>query len=158
MTPYEELEKLYAGLPTVQCKRMCQAYCGPILIPKIEAQRLEEKRGYLETESIFKGAKRVSLPAPDIIEREFVPLHTEPTRFKLLTEEILGPGHCVFLDPLLGSCMAYKIRPAVCRIWGCMDTPLMRCPYGCVPTRWITDAECKDLYEKIIVIQKGGVP
>lgn len=44
MTAYEELDALYATLPTIKCKGLCQDYCGPIMISKIEARRLEEKR------------------------------------------------------------------------------------------------------------------
>lgn len=144
MTPYEKLEELYANLPTVECQRKCHTFCGPILIPKIEAQRLEERRGYLEMETGFAGAKRTSLPAPEVIEREFVGL-----------KPVQGTLSCVFLDPVLGGCIAYRLRPLVCRLWGCLDEPLMRCPYGCQPTRWVTPEEHKALYEKIIAIQKG---
>lgn len=32
-------------------------------------------------------------------------------------------------------CSAYRVRPMICRLWGL--SKLMRCPYGCVPERWM---------------------
>ena len=149
----EQLEALYATLPTVQCQRKCQACCGPILIPKIEAQRLEEKRGFLQLITGIEGAKRAYLPAPEIIEREFVGLKPEPFQDYAGATSSLS---CIFLAPIVGSCMAYSIRPLVCRVWGTMDNEFMRCPFGCVPTpRWLTMEEHKELILKVVAIQKG---
>lgn len=36
-------------------------------------------------------------------------------------------------------CSAYAVRPAICRLWGLVES--MRCPWGCVPSRVLTDAE-----------------
>jgi uncharacterized protein len=141
VTIYEEkLEALYASLPTIQCKRKCLNYCGPILISKIEAARLEAKRGHLDRQACFEAAKKISLPAPAILEREYIGIGIK--------------DHCVFLEPMFGYCTVYKMRPLVCRLWGMMDTPLMRCPHGCVPTRWVTDAESKRLHLAVIAIQQ----
>ena len=43
--------------------------------------------------------------------------------------------------PLLqeGRCSVYPIRPLICRLWGVVET--MPCPHGCVPTRWLSQAE-----------------
>lgn len=140
----DQLEALYATLPTVNCKRKCQQFCGPILISKIEAQRLEEKRGFLETVSGFETARRAYLPLPEIVRNNFVGIRP-----------IQGTLVCPFLaPPSLGTCLAYSIRPLVCRLWGMCNTELMRCPHGCVPTRWVSDAEQKALHEQIIAIQK----
>jgi Fe-S-cluster containining protein len=145
MSKYEELDALYAELPTVACQRKCWNYCGPILIPKIEAQRLEEKRGVLETIPIFeeKGWEPgigKHLPTPESLRRDFIGLVPD------------GETKCVFLS-LMGACMAYSIRPAVCRFWGVTDNEWMRCPFGCVPTRWMSNLEFKELLEKIVAIQ-----
>ena len=40
-------------------------------------------------------------------------------------------------------CSVYDIRPMICRLWGL--TKGMRCPYGCVPERWLPDDECARL-------------
>jgi Fe-S-cluster containining protein len=138
VTKYEQLDALYASLPTVECKQCC----GPILVPKIEAARLEERRGYLEYEKTFEAAKRTYLPAPEIIQREFIGLKPD------------AKMTCVFLSPF-GACSVYNIRPLVCRCWGVVDHPLLRCPRGCIPTRWISQKEFRELNEKVIAIQKG---
>lgn len=62
---------------------------------------------------------------------------------------------CSLLTPG-GLCSAYTDRPMVCRLWGLVDTPVMRCPFGCVPERWLTDAEGRALLRESMVI--GGVP
>jgi Fe-S-cluster containining protein len=147
MTPYEKLDALYATLPTMNCKRMCKAYCGPILISKIEAHRLGEKRGFLDLEPAFKAADRIDLPAPAVIEYEYIGLRTEKIKDG-------GVGPCVFLEPTFAKCKAYDIRPLVCRLWGCIDHPMMRCPFGCVPTRWVTATEHKQLHLQVIAIQQ----
>jgi uncharacterized protein len=142
MTPTEKLEALYRTLPVIACQRKCQAYCGPILLSKIEAARLESKRGYLRLTSSFEAASRLYLPLPAVVERELVGLLPDRN------------FDCVFLEPQFAKCLAYSIRPLVCRLWGMVDTPLMRCPHGCVPSRWVTHEEARKLNEEIIAIQK----
>lgn len=142
MTEYEELDAIYAELPTVNCQRKCQGCCGPILIPKIEARRLEERRGMLQVETGILGARRADLPPPEIVKRDFV---------GLVPDRNLD---CVFLAPFpFGGCMAYKIRPLICRVWGCIDQLLLRCPFGCEPTRWITPEEHKQVIMKVLSVQ-----
>lgn len=34
-----------------------------------------------------------------------------------------------------GRCSIYEQRPAICRMWGVVDSPQMTCPYGCSPER-----------------------
>lgn len=153
MTPYEQLDELYATLPKVQCQRKCQDYCGPILIPKIEAKRLEEHRGFLETIAANEPSKRSFLPTPEIIKREFIGL--KPTR-KLVVLQNIAIGldiQCVFLSDF-GACVVYGIRPLVCRLWGCVDNEHMRCPFGCQPDRWMSNEEYRSTLEKVIEIQK----
>lgn len=45
---------------------------------------------------------------------------------------------CSMLDAQR-RCRAYATRPMICRLWGL--TKKMRCHYGCVPERWLSDAE-----------------
>lgn len=40
-----ELEKLYATLPTIECKRMCALSCGPIAFSVVEEHRIRLERG-----------------------------------------------------------------------------------------------------------------
>lgn len=142
MSTYEKLDALYATLPIVECKRKCWNYCGPILIAKIEARRLEEKRGLLETIKTFEAAKEIHLPAPEIAEREMIGLKPD------------GNLKCVFLNGF-GTCTAYSIRPLVCRVWGVVDHPMLRCPNGCkVSPRMLSPIEFKSLLEQIFAIQQ----
>lgn len=39
-------------------------------------------------------------------------------------------------------CSVYTIRPTLCRLWGMVES--MPCPWGCVPERYLTDAEGQD--------------
>lgn len=50
-------------------------------------------------------------------------------------------GYCAMLAA--GRCSVYAQRPLLCRLWGV--TEKMRCPHGCEPERWLTDAESKGL-------------
>jgi Fe-S-cluster containining protein len=36
-------------------------------------------------------------------------------------------------------CGVYEIRPMICRLWGVVE--VMKCPYGCVPERYLTSQE-----------------
>lgn len=38
-----------------------------------------------------------------------------------------------------GLCGAYEARPMICRLFGLVET--MKCPFGCVPDRWISKSE-----------------
>lgn len=44
-TPIERLEEIYACLPDLECKGRCVDSCGPIVMTKVEADRIEEKLG-----------------------------------------------------------------------------------------------------------------
>lgn len=94
------LDELYAELPGLKCKKLCTASCGPVLMGRVEWQRVcravgEERLGLLED----------------------------------LTCPILESGLCA----------AYDVRPMLCRLWGIVES--MKCPWGCVPERWLTTDE-----------------
>lgn len=50
---------------------------------------------------------------------------------------------CPMLDEARGLCSIYEQRPLICRLFGLVEG--MRCPYGCIPDRWLTDAEAYEL-------------
>lgn len=59
--------------------------------------------------------------------------------------------------PLLGAdglCKIYEIRPTICRLFGLVKK--MQCPHGCVPERWVSDAEAHELLKKINDICEGN--
>lgn len=43
--PYAELEEIYAKLPKLSCKGLCQESCGPIIVSGLEKRRLENRVG-----------------------------------------------------------------------------------------------------------------
>lgn len=65
------------------------------------------------------------------------------------------PG--VLFCPLLRArrCSAYDVRPLICRLWGLVKSDnreWMRCPHGCKPSRWLSDAEAFALIDEAIAI------
>lgn len=40
------MDKVYDKLPAIHCQRKCQASCGPILMSRLEWQRIKRKMGY----------------------------------------------------------------------------------------------------------------
>jgi Fe-S-cluster containining protein len=38
-----------------------------------------------------------------------------------------------------GACAVYADRPMICRLYGLVES--MRCPHGCAPERWLSEAE-----------------
>jgi len=44
-----------------------------------------------------------------------------------------------------GGCAVYTVRPLICRLYGLVER--MRCPFGCVPERWVSDDEARTLLE-----------
>lgn len=53
-----------------------------------------------------------------------------------------------------GLCSVYDARPMICRLWGVVDDPMMRCPHGCEPVRWLTNEESRALLREATEI--GG--
>jgi Fe-S-cluster containining protein len=49
--------------------------------------------------------------------------------------------------PFLGKdgCSIYEDRPMVCRLFGAVDHPNMKCPMGCGPKRLMTDAQSREM-------------
>lgn len=95
----QQIEAVYARLPQIACRGLCHGSCGPIVMQKLEMERMIQSVGFV--------------PAQKSV-------------------------HCPMLTPA-GRCMAYQERPMICRLWGL--TKKMRCPFGCQPTRWLTDIE-----------------
>lgn len=46
-----------------------------------------------------------------------------------------------------GRCTAYKFRPLICRLYGMAES--LRCPHGCVPERWVSDVEFREMLVRI---------
>lgn len=122
----------------MKCQRKCQAYCGPLLIPRIEYVQIEKTGAVFELSSIDTVQLSKKWRWMD--------------KSKLVATRPGLDMRCTMLYPT-GKCRVYADRPLVCRIWGLIDDPEMRCPYGCVPERWLTDKEVRSLMELIMRIQ-----
>lgn len=117
-TPYP---LIYAAVPRIACKGKCQGSCGPIAVSARERAYFEGQTG-----KAFPDALKILNAAV----REGSPLE------------------CPYLN-LIGQCDVYQNRPLICRLWGVIgDVEAMRCPYGCVADRLLTDAEAQNLLEQ----------
>ena len=94
-------DELYQWLPPMECQRLCQESCGPILMSKVEWERICTRLGFT------------------------------PNGNRALTCPMLKGGQCT----------VYDIRPLICRLWGLVKK--MACPNGCIPSRWLSDAEAR---------------
>ena len=45
MSHAEELDRIYATLPSIECKRLCQRSCGPLLMAQAEHDRIKDHLG-----------------------------------------------------------------------------------------------------------------
>lgn len=56
--------------------------------------------------------------------------------------------------PLLtidGRCSVYKHRPLICRLFGVVKK--LQCPFGCEPSRWLSDEEAFKMLEQIRTLE-----
>lgn len=112
--PLEQMQSLYAELPTVACRGLCHGACGPVMASRLEVSQLSAPL-------TFHG-------------------HT-------LT--------CGFLNVNDRRCLAYNQRPMICRVYGVSRG--LPCAHGCVPDRWLTDAEGREFVAKAMAIGGGMV-
>lgn len=119
------LDALYAKLPKINCRRLCQSECSGILMTHGEAHRVKEAAGI---------PQHVPMPVADQQMR------------------------CAFLDTECGGCKVYDARPAVCRLYGLVETSAMRCPHGCEPEdgRWMSEKEQFDFLGEVEKIAGKG--
>lgn len=135
----DALEAIYARLPKVVCQRKCQDYCGPLLVPAIEHARLVEKVGYL--------------PMTAVGNVEIFDKTIKKYGDKMVAMKPADDMHCRLLTPVIGYCRVYPIRPLICRAWGVVDSPLLRCPEGCKPERWVSEEEFSKMLIEVIAVQ-----
>lgn len=111
-------EAVYATLPTIACKGLCYACCGPIILTQAEYARLPQTPAML-------GFPEGRLSDPVIL---------------LKPKE--GTEECVHLTEEK-RCAVYANRPLICRLWGVAEG--MECPYGCEVTGMVTREEAGNL-------------
>ncbi|MDQ1635302.1 MAG: uncharacterized protein QOJ32_2111 [Frankiaceae bacterium] len=112
------LDALYAELPSLECRGLCWHSCGPIDMSDTERQRIAE-RGVT------------------------IPRYDRATAERYQTTGTVSP--CPALGPFK-TCGVHDVRPMICRLWGSTET--MRCPFGCRPSRELTEAEGYALLER----------
>jgi len=125
--------EIYAEIPRLNCQRKCQECCGPIAMSGIEWFNLTQYLGYR--------------PIVPRVVADKAAMGTIPYRFG--TTVFMECVTCPLLNPHDGSCMAYEVRPLICRIWG--TVPKLRCPWGCLPERWLTDIEASKIMGQLTV-------
>jgi Fe-S-cluster containining protein len=170
-----ELEEIYASMPTIQCKRKCQAFCGPIIIGRAEFDLMSQYLGYqpqpfrpmaLRSEngvSMGQGIMIGDSHTNDILKTLVnVALAHKITHMpKKLLDGLAGEcGMCPNLNQHTGLCEVYEVRPLICRAWGMLRS--MRCPHGCQPSRLMDDKEFGDLVFRVMKLhendQRRSVP
>jgi uncharacterized protein len=80
------------------------------------------------------------------------PILASPTE-KLRMEVVSGKplvchaetATCEYLED--GACSVYVVRPLICRLYGAVEK--MRCPFGCLPERWVSDEEVHEFIRRI---------
>ena len=116
-----ELRAIYACIPPLECQGLCQQSCGEITMTELERDRIRQALGH-----------------------ELPPMPGVPS--------VLNPSGACHECPLLsfdGRCTVYSVRPLLCRLWGAVDDPLMRCPWGCRPQRYLTNTETRRLIQRL---------
>lgn len=108
----EKLDKIYKKLPKLNCKGLCTQSCSLIKIGKLERARIEKVVGY---DAFIKDENFLET---------VMSMKQEDWACSLLKE---------------GKCSIYRIRPLICRLFGLVKK--MACPFGCVPSRWLSDEE-----------------
>lgn len=121
--PRTSLEDAYAALPRIECKGLCAKSCHYTMFTPTELARAEQAAGR-------------KLPIDAVLDEH-------GGHWATLTGD--KKGRCPLLR--LGRCTTYEARPLLCRLYGLV--PSMRCPYGCEPERWLTDAEGHELLAAI---------
>jgi Fe-S-cluster containining protein len=135
VTPEKELERLYATLPKINCRRLCQECCGPINMTELELRRLSEQFPALPS---FAREMPIALSSGQVVsERGFA---TDCHQCPMLKD---------------GACSVYPIRPMICRLWGLVQS--MRCPHGCTPERWVSPRESFKLLSRADQISRKAM-
>jgi len=135
---------LYKELPGIMCRGLCHGTCGTI--PVVDAELPIVKKAIKGP--IGEIIPFVSNPSSNAID----PL------FRKMPDGNLLCGHDDLNCPALTKdkrCGIHAVRPLICRLYGMVDNDKMRCPYGCVPERWISDKEVEGWYARLDKIDRG---
>lgn len=114
------LSAIYDKLPTMECKGLCDNYCGPVGVSprELTAMRRASK----------KRLRTVTLESGGVMLKPVKRLRCQCLR--------------------KGRCSIYKDRPLLCRIFGMAEGLL--CPHGCQPSRVLSHVEVSALLDQIM--------
>jgi uncharacterized protein len=113
------LEEIYKKIPPIECKGMCHHSCTVIPAAKIEIKRARER----------------------LKKNPF----NSPAQASTYMEENKNVPSCKAL--IDKRCSIYTMRPAICRLFGVVEN--LKCPYGCIPERYLTKKESYDIIQEI---------
>lgn len=98
-----DLEWVYARIPSVACKGLCWESCANIALGKAELAKIEELRPTETEQTVIDERALMIVNGPD--------------------------GRCPHLEDR--RCSVYDVRPGICRLFGVAEG--MACPFGCKP-------------------------
>ena len=116
------LAELYARIPEVHCRGLCQAYCGPVPMADLELEAALALRPDLRP-----------LASPFPIGGNLIAPDPETLTCRCLVD---------------GRCSVYAARPVICRLWGAVKR--LRCPHGCTPENWLSPREAGKITNAVL--------
>lgn len=122
----KKLDKMYSAIPELECKGFCESTCTTFPVSE------GERKNYIET-----------------LGYDPLPNHTRETLANIEIEHLKSGKVPIAPCPQLknGKCSIYPIRPMICRLFG--TTKQLRCPFGCLPKKWVPDRDAKKMLNKI---------
>lgn len=120
--PAQVIKRLRRKIPTFDCIPGCTDCCGPPIFSRWELKQVDE-----DAEDTFLSDALEGLKA-----------HKQ------------GCLNCPY--SLNGGCDIYEDRPIICRLFGAVDTPRLRCPHGRQPTVMLTEQDGYDIMREYMAV------
>lgn len=120
LAQFSELDAIYARIPKIKCKRLCQDQCTLIAMTGPELKRIRDHTG--------RKNDLIAADDPEVLVQRVLEVHRNGGAAK--------PCPKLTAD---GSCSAYAVRPLICRLYGLARK--LACPHGCEVERMLTDQE-----------------
>lgn len=108
----QELQALYAMIPTFTCLPGCTECCGPVPWAPAEWESMTDQR------------RATSLDCPYASRQ---------------------------------GCACYEQRPLLCRMFGAVSTPRLRCPFGRRPEVMLTEAQGHEMMGRYLALMEGDL-